>query len=48
VREGVLRSHTRLSDGYLRDTVYYSIIAPEWPAAKAALKKRLKKLTAGR
>jgi RimJ/RimL family protein N-acetyltransferase len=42
VREGVLRSHTRLSDGYLRDTVYYSIIAPEWPAAKAALETRLK------
>jgi RimJ/RimL family protein N-acetyltransferase len=41
VREGVLRSHTRLSDGYLRDTVYYSIIAPEWPAAKAALEARL-------
>jgi RimJ/RimL family protein N-acetyltransferase len=41
VREGVLRSHTRLSDGYLRDTVYYSIIAPEWPAAKARLETRL-------
>jgi RimJ/RimL family protein N-acetyltransferase len=41
VREGVLRSHTRLSDGYLRDTVYYSIIAPEWPAAKVALETRL-------
>ncbi len=41
VREGVLRSHTRLSDGYLRDTVYYSIIAPEWPAAKEALEARL-------
>jgi N-acetyltransferase len=41
VREGVLRSHTRLSDGYLRDTVYYSIIAPEWPAAKMALETRL-------
>jgi RimJ/RimL family protein N-acetyltransferase len=41
VREGVLRSHTRLSDGYLRDTVYYSIIAPEWPAAKAGLETRL-------
>jgi RimJ/RimL family protein N-acetyltransferase len=41
VREGVLRSHTRLSHGYLRDTVYYSIIAPEWPAAREALEARL-------
>jgi RimJ/RimL family protein N-acetyltransferase len=48
VREGVLRRHTRLSDGYLRDTVYYSIIAPEWPAAKAALEARLEELLEAR
>jgi N-acetyltransferase len=48
VREGVLRSHTRLSDGYLRDTVYYSIIAAEWPGARAGLEGRLEELTAGR
>jgi RimJ/RimL family protein N-acetyltransferase len=41
VREGVLRSHTRLSDGYLRDTVYYSIIGPEWPAVRESLERRL-------
>ena len=41
VREGVLRHHMRLPDGHLRDTVYYSILADEWPAAKAALQLRL-------
>ena len=41
VREGVLRRHTRLPDGYVRDTVYYSILAAEWPAVKASLTDRL-------
>ncbi|HEX6128382.1 MAG TPA: GNAT family protein [Candidatus Limnocylindria bacterium] len=41
VREGVLRHHLRLPDGHLRDTVYYSILADEWPAARARLEKRL-------
>ncbi|HJT64684.1 MAG TPA: GNAT family protein [Candidatus Limnocylindria bacterium] len=41
VREGVLRRHTRLPDGYVRDTVYYSILADEWPAVKARLIDRL-------
>lgn len=41
VREGVLRRHIRLPDGYLRDTVYYSILADEWPAVKARLTERL-------
>ena len=41
VREGVLRHHMRLPDGHLRDTVYYSILADEWPAAKATLQLRL-------
>ena len=41
VREGVLRRHLRLPDGYLRDTVYFSILADEWPAAKARLTARL-------
>jgi N-acetyltransferase len=40
VCEGVLRHHIRLPDGYLRDTVYYSILAEEWPAVKAALVAR--------
>lgn len=41
VKEGVLRKHVVLSDGYIRDTVMYSIIADEWPAVKAGLIKRL-------
>ena len=40
-REGVLRSHMILPDGYIRDSVYYSIIASEWPQVKANLNKRL-------
>jgi RimJ/RimL family protein N-acetyltransferase len=43
VREGVLRHHMRLPDGHLRDTVYYSILADEWPAAKAHLEERLQR-----
>ena len=41
VREGVLRRHIRLPDGHVRDTVYYSILADEWPAVKARLEERL-------
>ena len=41
VREGVLRRHMRLPDGFVRDTVYYSILADEWPAVKARLQERL-------
>jgi RimJ/RimL family protein N-acetyltransferase len=41
VREGVLRRHTRLPDGFMRDTVYYSILSEEWPAVKANLEARL-------
>lgn len=39
--EGVLRSHMINADGTLRDTVYYSIIRPEWPDVKAGLEARL-------
>lgn len=42
VREGTLRRHMRLADGYIRDTVYYSILADEWPAVKARLSDRLR------
>jgi len=41
VREGVLRRHRILSDGYVRDSVYYSIIAEEWPAIKARFEEWL-------
>jgi RimJ/RimL family protein N-acetyltransferase len=35
--EGVFRQHTIMPDGSLRDSAYFSIISPEWPAVKAAL-----------
>ena len=41
VREGVLRMHLRLPDGFQRDTVIYSIVAPEWLAVRARLDERL-------
>jgi RimJ/RimL family protein N-acetyltransferase len=37
VREGVLRKHIVLWDGFIRDTVYYSIIESEWPEVKHRL-----------
>jgi len=37
-RDGVLRNHMILPDGTLRDTVVYSVIAPEWPAVKRHLR----------
>lgn len=35
--DGVLRNHSILPDGTLRDTCYYSIISSEWPAVKRNL-----------
>lgn len=40
-REGVLRSYQRVWTGRQRDTAMFSIIAPEWPAAKAELERKL-------
>jgi RimJ/RimL family protein N-acetyltransferase len=40
-QDGVLRSHQRMANGSLRDTVVYSVIAPEWPAVRAELQRRL-------
>lgn len=37
VKEGILRNHRILPDGTVRHSVYYSIIAEEWPAVKARL-----------
>ena len=39
VREGVLRRHRVLPDGFVRDSVYYSVIAEEWPQTKAHLER---------
>jgi N-acetyltransferase len=40
--EGTLRGHMVTSGGRIRDTVYYSILAPEWPALKAGLEQKLR------
>jgi RimJ/RimL family protein N-acetyltransferase len=37
VREGVLRGHRIMPDGYIRDSVYYGIVAGEWPEVKERL-----------
>jgi RimJ/RimL family protein N-acetyltransferase len=39
--EGVLHSHMRRADGSLRDSVLFSIIAPDWPALRVRLQSRL-------
>jgi RimJ/RimL family protein N-acetyltransferase len=39
--DGILRSHQIASNGTLRDTVVYSIIASEWPTVKAHLTYQL-------
>jgi RimJ/RimL family protein N-acetyltransferase len=41
VREGVLRRHMLVRDGYIRDTVMYSILDHEWPAVQAGLAAKL-------
>lgn len=35
--EGTLRRHRILPDGFVRDSVYYSILADEWPTVKNSL-----------
>ena len=42
-RDGVLRGDRREGNGALRDTVVYSILAHEWPSAKAGLEWRVSK-----
>jgi RimJ/RimL family protein N-acetyltransferase len=40
-QDGVLRSHSLMRDGALRDTVVFSIIQSEWPAVRSELQRRL-------
>ncbi|MBH0330331.1 GNAT family acetyltransferase [Brevibacillus brevis] len=37
IREGILRNHMVMPDGYIRDSVYFSILDREWPEAKQKL-----------
>jgi N-acetyltransferase len=46
-REGVLRAHRRRTDGSLRNTVCFSILADEWPNVSNWLGMRLNRLAAG-
>ncbi|HMF15517.1 MAG TPA: GNAT family protein [Gemmataceae bacterium] len=39
VREGVLRKHRLVRNGFLRDSVMFSIIDAEWPDVKARLER---------
>lgn len=39
LKEGVLRNHMINEDGQVRDTVYFSFIAPEWPSIKETIFK---------
>jgi len=39
--DGILRAHLPAADGGVRDTATYSLLASEWPAAKARLSARL-------
>ena len=41
LEEGVLRRHMIMQDGRVRDSVYYSIIAEEWPDVKEKLRRSL-------
>ena len=40
-RDGILRHHAVMPDGHVRDTVVYSITAPEWPGVRDGLLARL-------
>lgn len=40
--DGVLRAHMPASDGGIRDTAVYSLLASEWPEARSALVSRLR------
>jgi N-acetyltransferase len=41
--DGILRCHSRATNGTLRDTAVYSIVAAEWPTVKAHLRWQLDK-----
>ncbi len=43
VKEGIFRSHMITPDGYIRDSVFYSILASEWPRVKERLEEKIRK-----
>lgn len=42
-KEGVLRKHRIIAEGFVRDTVVFSIIKDEWPTVKSLLQEKLKR-----
>lgn len=42
-QEGVLRNHYVCRDGYVRDSVYFSVIGSEWKDVKAHIETLMKK-----
>jgi N-acetyltransferase len=42
LKEGILRKERIIEDGYIRDTVYYSILNDEWPVVKEGLLSKLR------
>ena len=41
VREGVLRRHMIVRDGFVRDSVYYGVTDQDWPRVRRLLNERL-------
>ena len=41
VEEGTLRKHMVLRDGFIRDTIYFSVVADEWPKIRDGLRARI-------
>jgi N-acetyltransferase len=41
IREGVLRNHMVLPDGFIRDSVVYSLLPGEWPQVKQKLEAKI-------
>lgn len=39
--EGIFRSHIITASGRIRDSVYFSVIAAEWPEVRSRLERRL-------
>jgi RimJ/RimL family protein N-acetyltransferase len=42
MEEGIFRGHMWMPQGYWRDSVYFSILASDWPRVKAGLEARLR------
>ena len=46
-KDGVIRHHQPRRDGSVRDTVFYSILATEWPTVRRHLEMRLARYRTG-